>query len=149
MSRLPLQDVDVLSKEFKDQIRRSPIDTRKYTTMRTPSGFLLFAVGAAAVFGGLYVMGQGNRRRHAVKDEEREIRGDLIPLLQHEQDVKLLQYMQTRYLIESVLIDEVLRGKSEQEIANLTKPVPYAPNWTIRDPVYYTRFCPPVDTETK
>jgi hypothetical protein len=134
--------VDVLSPEHRRR-GRVPVDTRLYAPNFMPSGLVLFVGGALVIMGGLAVVIRSNRRRTQREVELRSMRQDLAPLLQYEADRQLHEYMWIRKLYEDSYLDELVRADPsvKEEVG-----IPTAPLWSpFADPIYNTRFVPPVE----
>jgi len=134
MSNLP--KVDVLSQEMRELFRRYPVDTRGYMLNRSPSGIALYAIGTIAIVGGLWMVGKHNKRKRAVKQEERDIQIDLLPLLQHKEDA--IEYR--RNDIINFLEDNLLQEFYTENYASKMEPVWYAPSWNLWDRTSDTRY---------
>ena len=146
-TRKTITPVDVLPSEHQRRAR-IPIDTRTYAPNMLPSGLVLFLGGALVIAGGIAILGRSNRRRRARETELREIRQDISPLLQYEMDKTLHEYMWIRKLYEDAYIHELLL--KHPEVAKQSRGVSSAPGWSpISDPIYNTRFLPPMDVTPK
>ncbi|MDP2438479.1 MAG: hypothetical protein Q8P67_22270 [archaeon] len=143
MSGKPVTPIDVLPREHQRRAR-VPFDTRTYAPNMLPSGLVLFLGGALVIAGGIAVLGRSNRKRRAAERELREIRQDVAPLLQYEQDRQLHEYMWIRRLYEDTYIHEyqLKHPHGSPDVHGVS----YAPGWSpVTDPVYNTRFIPPMD----
>eukprot|EP00619_Florenciella_sp_RCC1007_P013597 CAMPEP_0205920728 /NCGR_PEP_ID=MMETSP1325-20131115/11656_1 /ASSEMBLY_ACC=CAM_ASM_000708 /TAXON_ID=236786 /ORGANISM="Florenciella sp., Strain RCC1007" /LENGTH=113 /DNA_ID=CAMNT_0053288449 /DNA_START=52 /DNA_END=393 /DNA_ORIENTATION=- len=64
---------------------------RPKPTVRGPSGAMIWGLSVLAVCGGFYRVGQTNIARRAEKEEKREARFAIAPLLQAEEDLRYVQ----------------------------------------------------------
>ena len=137
------QPIDVLSRKYKRQ-GLIPLDTRAYTPNRWPAGIVLYIGSAIMIGGGLWMVGKHNRRQRALREEMRDARSDILPLLQHEKDLELVQYTAIRESFEEALMEEALRADpdSSRDFASVV----YAPSWLPTMPLFNTRFIPPLES---
>ncbi|PRW60799.1 NADH dehydrogenase [ubiquinone] 1 alpha subcomplex subunit 13-B [Chlorella sorokiniana] len=89
-----------------------------------PSGFTLFAVGAAVMAYGFYKVGQSNRQRRGEKAEHFGARAALVPFLQAEEDRRWVNANQ-RFVARQA---EVMKNN---------------PDYKPGESVYKTRWMPP------
>lgn len=134
--------IDHLNAEKKSRAR-IPFDTRAYTPNFLPSGFVLFAVGAAAIFGGLYIVGKGNHQKRERERESRSMHQFILPVLQSEADRELSEYLWVRKLYEDAYLEELVRS---DPTALDRFQVSSAPGWRVTQPIYNYRFVPPYET---
>eukprot|EP00884_Botryococcus_braunii_P005461 jgi/Botrbrau1/14916/Bobra.0018s0020.1 len=91
-----------------------------------PTGFTLFAVGAAIMAFGFYRVGEGNRRRRVEKQEKIAMRAALFPVLQAMEDRAFV----------------MRKARADAAEAELMKNVP---GWVVGESVYSqgARWAPP------
>ncbi|BDA50653.1 NADH dehydrogenase [ubiquinone] 1 alpha subcomplex subunit [Coccomyxa sp. Obi] len=90
-----------------------------------PTGFTLFAVGAAVMAFGFYRVGEFNKYRRALKAEKMAMRAAIYPVLQAEEDRRWVQ-------------------AKKQAVENEAKIMKDVPGWKAGQNVYLTgRWVPP------
>eukprot|EP01122_Echinamoeba_exundans_P009273 TRINITY_DN3232_c0_g1_i2.p2 TRINITY_DN3232_c0_g1~~TRINITY_DN3232_c0_g1_i2.p2 ORF type:complete len:136 (-),score=12.83 TRINITY_DN3232_c0_g1_i2:132-539(-) len=99
-------------------------DTHRKVPGRGPPGLLIFAGVSAFCVWGLWRIAKSNQRREADKQEAREARINLIPLLQAEEDRRFLREHKDRIEEEALIMRDV-------------------PGWTVGESPYKTRWMPP------
>ncbi|KNC85317.1 hypothetical protein SARC_02499 [Sphaeroforma arctica JP610] len=85
------------------------VDFKRNLPRRGPQGTTIFAMGAVAMVGGLYFMGQENRKRRRLKLEKVANRIAIIPLLQAEEDRRFLRE-KTKFLADEKILMEGVPG---------------------------------------
>mmetsp|Transcript_256 Transcript_256/g.448 ORF Transcript_256/g.448 Transcript_256/m.448 type:complete len:140 (-) Transcript_256:3209-3628(-) len=109
-----------------------PIDVRRSVPKSIGNNaWLLFAIGGVLYFGGLMKVARFNQKRKMWREEQFRIRGNILPYLQAEEDV--------RYCIKR---DDFV--KMEAEIMK------DRPGWEPGKSVYYTReWMPPMKDKSR
>eukprot|EP01122_Echinamoeba_exundans_P009272 TRINITY_DN3232_c0_g1_i1.p1 TRINITY_DN3232_c0_g1~~TRINITY_DN3232_c0_g1_i1.p1 ORF type:complete len:160 (-),score=7.01 TRINITY_DN3232_c0_g1_i1:132-611(-) len=123
-------------------------DTHRKVPGRGPPGLLIFAGVSAFCVWGLWRIAKSNQRREADKQEAREARINLIPLLQAEEDRRCvscshafscLAYVRAYILDSSSRFLREHKDRIEEE-ALIMRDVP---GWTVGESPYKTRWMPP------
>ena len=104
----------------------SQIDVRQNLRVRGPPGWALWVGTSRFVAMGYYRLGQSNIERRQAKQEKREARWGLVPLLQAEADMMRVKEYR-------------LQRQQEEEIMG------HVPGWEVGKSVYKTgRWMPPI-----
>ncbi|KJE91683.1 NADH-ubiquinone oxidoreductase subunit [Capsaspora owczarzaki ATCC 30864] len=100
---------------------------RKPKAVRGLSGAALFAIGTVTMFGGLFIVGQGNKTRRYWREEQVIARRNLVPMLQAEEDRRFVLAKRAAEAKEAELMKNVRGWKMHEKIYNTDKfvtPVP-------------------------
>uniref|UniRef100_A0A7R9U1N8 NADH dehydrogenase [ubiquinone] 1 alpha subcomplex subunit 13 n=1 Tax=Pinguiococcus pyrenoidosus TaxID=172671 RepID=A0A7R9U1N8_9STRA len=103
------------------------IITKNMNRNRGPSGVVIFSVYFLVTAYGFYLLGEGNRKRRRVKEETRNMRIALAPMLQFEADVAFLKQREEDLKKEAEVMKDV-------------------PGWEVGAPLYKTnvKWMPPL-----
>eukprot|EP00118_Oscarella_pearsei_P025593 m.308433 g.308433 ORF g.308433 m.308433 type:complete len:131 (+) comp43982_c0_seq1:16-408(+) len=104
------------------------IKYKRNLPVRVSSGLAIILGGTAVMVGGFYVVIQTNKERRLLQREKLQARIALLPLLQAEQDRKVLRALKANEEAEAEIMKDVKDWKVGESVYHTKKWVPPHPS---------------------